>query len=156
MVVSVCLAFLGVRHPRCSCRFSSAPRQSRTDRREVGSLLLLGLFFNAAVEQIYSFVQCSLFFMNIVMSSHKSNFHFVDEHVVARRAWQLIDRVVQQIVLQQEDGGDPDVAPLDINVNYILDTWVAMSKRMISGGGLNLFWKVPQNYVILYFCIVAV
>lgn len=47
---------------------------------------------------------------------------FVDGHVIARRAWQLIDRVVQQIVLQQEDGGDPDVAPLDINVNYILDT----------------------------------
>ena len=43
---------------------------------------------------------------------------------MARRLWQLIDRVVQQISVQEDDGSDPDVAPLDINVNYILDTWV--------------------------------
>ncbi|XP_078350098.1 disheveled-associated activator of morphogenesis 2-like [Oculina patagonica] len=41
---------------------------------------------------------------------------------VARRLWQLIDRVIQQIAVQEDDGSDPDVAPLDINVNYILDT----------------------------------
>ncbi|XP_032228211.1 disheveled-associated activator of morphogenesis 1-A [Nematostella vectensis] len=45
-----------------------------------------------------------------------------NDHSVARRLWQLIDRVVQQVVLQQDDGGDLDVAPLDINVSYILDT----------------------------------
>ena len=45
-----------------------------------------------------------------------------DDHGVARRLWQLIDRVVQQISVQEDDGSDPDVAPLDINVNYILDT----------------------------------
>ena len=44
-----------------------------------------------------------------------------DEHAVARRQWQLIDRVVQQITLQEDDGGNPDVAPIEINVNYILD-----------------------------------
>jgi len=43
---------------------------------------------------------------------------------VARRLWQLIDRVIQQIAVQEDDGSDPDVAPLDINVNYILDTLV--------------------------------
>ena len=47
---------------------------------------------------------------------------FSDDHGVARRLWQLIDRVVQQITVQEDDGSDPDVAPLDINVNYILDT----------------------------------
>lgn len=41
---------------------------------------------------------------------------------VSRRLWQLIDRVIQQIAVQEDDGSDPDVAPLDINVNYILDT----------------------------------
>ena len=46
----------------------------------------------------------------------------VDDHGVARRLWQLIDRVVQQIAVQEDDGSDPDVTPLDINVNYILDT----------------------------------
>ena len=50
--------------------------------------------------------------------------HSLDEPGVSRRLWQLIDRVVQQIAIQEDDGGDPDVAPLDINVNYILDTWV--------------------------------
>lgn len=45
-----------------------------------------------------------------------------NDHGVARRLWQLIDRVVQQITVQEDDGSDPDVAPLDINVNYILDT----------------------------------
>ena len=49
-------------------------------------------------------------------------FFIVDDHGVARRLWQLIDRVVQQIAVQEDDGSDPDVAPLDINVNYILDT----------------------------------
>lgn len=47
-----------------------------------------------------------------------------DDHGVARRLWQLIDRVIQQIAVQEDDGSDPDVAPLDINVNYILDTLV--------------------------------
>lgn len=27
--------------------------------------------------------------------------------------WQLLDRILQQIVLQDEKGDDPDVAPLD-------------------------------------------
>ena len=40
--------------------------------------------------------------------------------------WQLIDRVIQQVVLQQDDGGDPDVAPLEINVNFIIDSYVAL------------------------------
>lgn len=44
-----------------------------------------------------------------------------NDHGVARRLWQLIDRVIQQIAIQGEDGSDPDVAPLDINVKYILD-----------------------------------
>ncbi|XP_031552369.1 disheveled-associated activator of morphogenesis 2-like, partial [Actinia tenebrosa] len=46
------------------------------------------------------------------------------EHSVARHMWQLIDRAIQQVVLQQEDGGDPDVAPMDINVNYIIDSLI--------------------------------
>ena len=54
-------------------------------------------------------------------------FCLLDEHGVARRLWQLIDRVIQQIAVQEDDGSDPDVAPLDINVNYILDTLVVQS-----------------------------
>lgn len=47
---------------------------------------------------------------------------FIDDPSIARHMWQLIDRVIQQVVLQQDDGGDPDVAPLDINVNFIMDS----------------------------------
>ncbi|XP_023932602.1 disheveled-associated activator of morphogenesis 2-like [Lingula anatina] len=34
--------------------------------------------------------------------------------------WQLIDRIVQQIALQQKNAINPDVAPLDIDVNQII------------------------------------
>ncbi|XP_022097351.1 disheveled-associated activator of morphogenesis 1-A-like isoform X2 [Acanthaster planci] len=35
--------------------------------------------------------------------------------------WSLVDRLVQQIVLQYEDGGDPDVAPFDINFKDVIE-----------------------------------
>lgn len=39
--------------------------------------------------------------------------------------WQLLDRIIQQIVLQDDKGEDPDVAPLDnFSVKNIIRMWV--------------------------------
>lgn len=39
--------------------------------------------------------------------------------------WQLLDRILQQIVLQDEKGEDPDIAPLDnFSVKNIIRMWV--------------------------------
>uniref|UniRef100_A0ABM0MA58 Disheveled-associated activator of morphogenesis 1-like n=1 Tax=Saccoglossus kowalevskii TaxID=10224 RepID=A0ABM0MA58_SACKO len=35
--------------------------------------------------------------------------------------WMLIDRLVQQVVLQYENGEDPDVAPLELNTNQLME-----------------------------------
>ena len=35
--------------------------------------------------------------------------------------WSLVDRLVQQIVLQYEDGNDPDVSPFDINFKDVIE-----------------------------------
>ncbi|XP_033627893.1 disheveled-associated activator of morphogenesis 1-A-like isoform X2 [Asterias rubens] len=35
--------------------------------------------------------------------------------------WSLVDRLVQQIVLQYEDGNDPDIAPFDINFKDVIE-----------------------------------
>lgn len=34
--------------------------------------------------------------------------------------WKLIDRLIQQVVLQQRQGIDPDVSPASINVDSVL------------------------------------
>ena len=34
--------------------------------------------------------------------------------------WLLFDRIIQQIVLQNENGENPDVSPLNINVKEIV------------------------------------
>jgi len=34
--------------------------------------------------------------------------------------WHLIDRLVQQVVLQQRDGTDPDVAPTKLDVDGLV------------------------------------
>lgn len=43
----------------------------------------------------------------------------LDGSDVAVQQWQLVDRVVQQISLQTKDG-DPDVAPLEIDVKKVV------------------------------------
>lgn len=35
--------------------------------------------------------------------------------------WSLIDRLLQQIVLQYDDGGNPDIAPFDINFKDVIE-----------------------------------
>lgn len=35
--------------------------------------------------------------------------------------WSLIDRLLQQIVLQSDDGGNPDIAPFDINFKDVIE-----------------------------------
>ena len=37
--------------------------------------------------------------------------------------WQLVDRIIQMVVLQNKEG-DPDVAPLEIDVKKIVKQWV--------------------------------
>jgi len=41
--------------------------------------------------------------------------------------WQLIDKIVQQITLQTKDG-NPDVAPLDIDVRKLIKQCVQLSR----------------------------
>lgn len=39
--------------------------------------------------------------------------------------WQLLDRILQQIVMQDDKGEDPDISPLDnFNVKNIIRMWV--------------------------------
>ena len=45
--------------------------------------------------------------------------HVVDDKYYAKY-WHLIDRLVQQVVLQQSDGTDPDVTPLKIDVDNLV------------------------------------
>ena len=40
--------------------------------------------------------------------------------------WHLIDRLVQQVVLQQSDGTDPDVSPLRIDVDNLVQQYVCV------------------------------
>ena len=35
--------------------------------------------------------------------------------------WRIVDRIIQEITLQQEDGTDPDIAPIDIHVKHIIE-----------------------------------
>ena len=43
----------------------------------------------------------------------------VDDPLYAKY-WQLLDRLVQQVVLQQRQGVDPDLNPTPINVDSVL------------------------------------
>ncbi len=43
----------------------------------------------------------------------------VDDPLYAKY-WQLLDRLVQQVVLQQRQGVDPDLNPASINVDSVL------------------------------------
>jgi len=45
----------------------------------------------------------------------------VDQKKGALDYWRIVDRIIQEIALQQEDGTDPDVAPVDIHVKYIIN-----------------------------------
>lgn len=51
--------------------------------------------------------------MGICIADKRNGGHF--------QQWQLLDRILQQIVLQDEQGDDPDIAPLDnFNVKNII------------------------------------
>jgi len=38
--------------------------------------------------------------------------------------WRIVDRIIQEISLQQNDGTDPDLAPIDIHVKHIIEKYV--------------------------------
>ena len=44
--------------------------------------------------------------------------------------WQLVDRIIQQVALQYSDG-DPDVAPLAMDVRKLLSQWVAIGLQVL-------------------------
>ena len=44
-----------------------------------------------------------------------------DDSKAARKIWDLTDKIIQQISTQREDGEDPDVTLLNMNVNEILE-----------------------------------
>ncbi|XP_028398626.1 disheveled-associated activator of morphogenesis 1-like [Dendronephthya gigantea] len=46
---------------------------------------------------------------------------FPNDSKTARKIWDLTDKLVQQVSIQREDGEDPDVALLSLNVNRILE-----------------------------------
>ena len=35
--------------------------------------------------------------------------------------WRIVDRIIQEIALQQPDGTDPDMAPVDLHVKHIIE-----------------------------------
>ncbi|XP_057315932.1 disheveled-associated activator of morphogenesis 1-like isoform X2 [Hydractinia symbiolongicarpus] len=45
----------------------------------------------------------------------------VDHKKGAIDYWRIVDRIIQEVAIQQEDGTDPDAAPVDIHVKYIID-----------------------------------
>lgn len=55
-------------------------------------------------------------------SSHGLVFFYTDKRNGGNfQQWQLLDRILQQIVLQDERGDDPDIAPLEnFNVKNII------------------------------------
>ena len=42
----------------------------------------------------------------------------------ANEYWRLLDRIIQEIVLQQDGGTDPDVSPVDLHVKYVIERFV--------------------------------
>ena len=55
---------------------------------------------------------------------HNSCFVFAADAKRGLNYWRIIDRIIQEITLQQNDGTDPDMAPIDIHVKHIIDKYV--------------------------------
>lgn len=72
--------------------------------------------------------------------------------------WQLLDRIIQQIVLQDDKGEDPDLAPLDnFSVKNIIRMWVEarfpQSKQSRHNKGRRTASKASVFQCISYFCL---
>ena len=61
--------------------------------------------------------------MSISCLFHDISFFFffflVGNNTQTAQQWQLVDRIIQMVVLQNKEG-DPDVAPLEIDVKKIV------------------------------------
>ena len=68
---------------------------------------------------------CACYTLHPVSVTHYTRclLHTVDDKYYAKY-WHLIDRLVQQVVLQQSDGTDPDVTPLKIDVDSLVQQYV--------------------------------
>ena len=42
----------------------------------------------------------------------------------AMEYWKVLDRIIQEIALQQDGGTDPDISPVDLHVKYIVERYV--------------------------------
>ena len=79
----------------------------------------------------------------------------VGNNNVSAQNWELIDRIVQQIIIQTKDG-DPDVAPMEIDVKklvkqYVLYDVVYLSHLLLavaaSWGVCTVWWcAIPVIY----------
>jgi len=45
--------------------------------------------------------------------------YFLDGQKTSATYWQLVDKVVQQVALNTKEGGDPDGAPLEIDMKKL-------------------------------------
>lgn len=52
------------------------------------------------------------------------NVFLLDQKKGALDYWRIVDRIIQEIALQQEDGSDPDMAPVDVHVKHIINKLV--------------------------------
>ena len=52
-------------------------------------------------------------------------FHLLaDQKKGAMEYWRILDRIIQEIVLQQDGATNPDVKPVDLHVKYIVERYV--------------------------------
>lgn len=56
----------------------------------------------------------------------KQRVFLLDQRKGALDYWRIVDRIIQEIALQQEDGSDPDMAPVDIHVKHIINKLVML------------------------------
>lgn len=54
----------------------------------------------------------------------------------AMEYWKVLDRIIQEIVLQQDGGTDPDVSPVDLHVKYIVERMTMEDFKDDSGAKL--------------------
>ena len=59
------------------------------------------------------------------------SFFVVDQRKGALDYWRIIDRIIQEIALQQDDGSDPDIAPVEIHVKHIIEKYVNLKQDYI-------------------------
>ena len=77
-------------------------------------------------------ITASLYYCNMIYCYHTIvSFFVVDQRKGALDYWRIIDRIIQEIALQQDDGSDPDIAPVEIHVKHIIEKYVNLKQDYI-------------------------